>query len=118
MNIHSATNLYFWLIGAHLLCDFSLQGDTMAREKNPYTDTPLHKYIPWWYWMLAHSLIHGMAVALVTNSIALGVAEAGFHAAIDITKCAGLLNIHADQFLHLFCKVLWGFVVLNPMRLW
>ncbi len=98
----------FWLVAAHALCDFSLQGDTMAREKNPDSTSELQRAVPWFYWMAAHALIHGGAVALVTHSLLLGVCEALLHFAIDLMKCLRWLNIHQDQTLHLLCKVIWA----------
>ena len=101
-------HLLAYLVVAHFVCDFVLQGDTMAREKSPRSSTALQKNVPWGYWMLAHSLTHGAAVTLLTQQLYLGVAEAAAHFVIDYVKCEGRINIHADQAIHVSCKVLWA----------
>jgi hypothetical protein len=82
--------VFFLLLVAHAVVDFSLQGDTMAINKNPNSNTPLQKHVPWYYWLGAHAMQHAGAVALITNSVWLGK-----------------YNIHVDQFLHLACKITW-----------
>lgn len=100
----------FWLVAAHFILDYPLQGDTTAREKNPGSTSELQKHVPWYYWMAAHAFSHGAPVAFVTGSVALGLAEVVAHFAIDLGKCKKLYNIHVDQGLHLACKVLWLFL--------
>jgi len=104
--------ILFLLIGAHALFDFPLQGDAIAINKNRNKNTPLQKEVPWYYWMAAHAFTHGMAVALITQSVALGICETIAHFAIDCGKCESKYSIHVDQLLHLLCKVLWV-VILN-----
>ncbi|MEB3322380.1 MAG: DUF3307 domain-containing protein [Synechococcaceae cyanobacterium] len=105
---HSGPSLLLLLAMAHFLCDFGLQGDRMAREKCPGRDVTLF----WGWWLLSHSAIHGLAVALLTDRPLLGLAEAVLHAGIDRLKCAGCYNLAVDQVLHLACKALW--VALLP----
>lgn len=109
----SALHLVFWLLVAHFVCDYPLQGDTTAREKNRHSDTPLQGFVPWPYWLTAHALMHGGAVALVTGSVVLGMAETACHWVIDFGKCEKWYSIHADQALHLACKVVWLLVTLG-----
>ncbi len=99
--------LVFWLLVAHFVADYPLQGDTTAREKNRHARTPLQQHVPWYYWLTAHALMHGGAVALVTGSAALGAAETLAHWLIDFGKCERWFSIHVDQALHLACKALW-----------
>jgi hypothetical protein len=106
--------LAFWLLVAHFVADYPLQGDTTAREKNRHSTTDLQKFVPWFYWLTAHALMHGGAVAFITGSIALGVAETLAHWLIDFGKCEKWYSIHADQALHLGCKAAWLVVTFLP----
>jgi hypothetical protein len=107
--------LLFFLLAAHALMDFALQGGTMAACKCRGCAEPVAKAVPWFYWLTAHALLHGAAVAAVVrwfgfdwNSAAiLGIAETAIHWLIDHGKCAKWYGIHADQGLHLACKLLW-----------
>lgn len=96
--------LLFKLLAAHALCDFPLQGDYLAKGKNPWAPIPGS---PWSILMLAHALIHGGAVAMLTGSVTLGCAETVAHAAIDIAKCRGLISYTTDQGAHVACKIAW-----------
>jgi hypothetical protein len=97
----------FLMIAAHAALDYALQGDTVAINKNPNANTPLQKHVPWYYWLASHALVHGGAVALITGSAGLGVAETAAHFAIDYGKCSGKYSIHIDQLLHMVCKLVW-----------
>lgn len=97
----------FLLIAAHAAIDYSLQGDVVAINKNPNANTPLQKHVPWYYWLASHALMHGGAVALITSSAGLGMAETAAHFAIDYGKCLGKYSIHIDQLLHMVCKLVW-----------
>ena len=97
----------FLLIAAHAAFDYALQGDTVALNKNPNANTALQKHVPWYYWLGSHALMHGGAVALITGSAWLGLAETAAHFAIDYGKCLGKYSIHIDQLLHVVCKVTW-----------
>jgi len=99
--------ILFFLLAAHALCDFPLQGDATAINKNRNANTALQKSVPWQYWLLSHALIHGGAVALITQNVWLGIAETIAHFWIDFFKCEGKYNIHVDQILHVACKVVW-----------
>lgn len=97
---------------AHAAIDFPLQGDTTAINKNPNSNTELQKHVPWYYWMFAHALMHGGAVAYLTNSVFLGLCETVAHFLIDYNKCQGKYSIHVDQLLHVLCKCLWLAILL------
>lgn len=96
--------MMFWLIVAHALADYPLQGDFLAKAKNHTAPIP---GVPAWQALAAHSIIHGGAVAFVTGVWWLGVLEAISHAIIDRAKCSGFISYNADQALHIGCKVLW-----------
>lgn len=104
--------LFFLLIAGHALADFALQGDAMAVNKNRNMKTELQKHVPWYYWLASHAMIHGGAVALVTGSVGLGIAETVCHFLIDFSKCERWFSIHVDQLLHVSCKVLWILILL------
>lgn len=100
------------LLALHALCDYPLQGDFMARAKNPRTAIP---GVPWVPVLLSHALIHAGAVSLVAP-LWCAAFEFFAHFLIDYTKCAGLLGdgkseasraFVADQILHVLCKLLY-----------
>lgn len=98
--------MLFALTIAHFVCDYPLQGDFLARAKNPMAPLP---GVPWGWAMVAHASIHAGAVWLLTGYVALGLVEFGMHFVIDVSKCVGNLTFGQDQTLHLLCKV--GMVV-------
>lgn len=87
------------LMGAHWVCDYSLQGDFLAKAK---FEGPLRAYH-----LVAHAGIHGAAVTLVTGSLLLGLAEWVAHTIIDELKVKGKASFAQDQALHIFCKACW-----------
>jgi hypothetical protein len=95
----------FWLLVAHALCDYPLQGDFLARGKN-------HKNpilgVPWQQCLIAHSIIHGGAVALITGNVYLGILETCAHAFVDFGKREGAYGFNYDQALHVAVKVFWA----------
>lgn len=104
----------FLLLAGHAVADFALQGPHIATGKNRHRKTeppPGQTYTPCWsYFLTAHVLIHGLAVYLATGAIVLGLLETVFHWWIDFFKCENVYGVHTDQFLHLFCKLVWLFV--------
>lgn len=102
---HTFVALLFWMMVAHALCDYPLQGDWIAVAKNP-TSEPGKTLWPWVLPM--HGLIHGGAVALITGSVGLGIVEAILHCGIDYTKCRGKISYGQDQLLHWGLKVLYA----------
>ncbi len=106
--------LFFKLIMGHALADFALQSDSMAKGKNRNRKPdmsvvpPGQVYTPsWMYWLTAHALIHGMCVWIITQNMALGVAETVCHWGIDFGKCESWYGMHEDQIMHLICKAAW-----------
>lgn len=92
------------LLAAHGVCDYPLQGDFLAKGKNHKMPLP---GVPWYQCLIWHSMIHAGAVALITGSLALGIAEFAVHCLIDYGKCSGWFGFNTDQAFHVACKVGW-----------
>ena len=105
----SELGILFWLVVAHAVCDYPLQGDFLAKAKNHKAPIP---GVDWWIALGAHSAIHAGAVALVTGNIVWGVAEFAVHFVIDHMKCAGVFGFRTDQILHISTKVaIWVAII-------
>jgi len=99
---------FFQFLVAHAVADFVLQQEAMGAGKNRHHKIHKEKGVhfpPWYYWLTAHSLVHGGAVYIITNNIYLGIIETILHWFIDYSKCEGWLNFHQDQALHIGCKI-------------
>lgn len=106
-------NVLVKLVMGHAIADFALQSDAMAKGKNrnvaPTYIPPGQKLqICWPYWLIAHGLIHGSMVTIVTGNVWLGLLEAWCHCLIDFGKCKNAYGIHQDQLMHLLCKIAWS----------
>lgn len=101
--------LLLLLIAAHALADYPLQGDFLARAKNPLAPLP---GVPWWHAMGGHAAIHGGFVGVITGVWWLGLLEFVAHFAIDTAKCYGKLDYDEDQATHIWCKLLWVLLVI------
>lgn len=99
------------LLVGHALCDFGLQSEWIAKYKNPANRSPAPpgqtQETIWPYVLGAHAMMHGGAVALVTQRWELGTAEFVVHFLTDYLKCKNVIGLHADQAIHLFSKFLW-----------
>ncbi len=111
--IHVAQVLFALLCG-HALVDFSLQTEWIAKNKNRHAIPSgyvraLHGPMQtvWPHVLTAHALMHGGAVWLATGSTMMGVYETIAHWLIDFGKCERWYGIHADQGLHVACKLVW-----------
>jgi len=106
--------IFWWLLAGHALADFGLQSEFMARNKNrnlsPSYQPP---YTTWPYVLGSHALIHGIMVAIITGDARLGIAETTFHFVIDFGKCEKWYGNHADQAMHILCKVAWTYLAIN-----
>lgn len=96
--------LFALLLFAHLLFDYPLQGDWLARAKNRSDPIP---HVPWYQAMFAHTAMHGMAVWIITGIPLLGLAEMAIHWITDDLKLQGELTFNQDQAIHIVCKVVW-----------
>ena len=110
---------FFWLLVGHAVADYPLQGDFLTKAKNRATPIP---GVPWIHGLLPHAMMHAGAVALVTGSVWLGVAEFVVHCLIDDAKCTGRFgapgarSFHVDQALHVACKVAWAILAAHGIR--
>lgn len=98
--------LLLMLLAAHWVADYPLQGDFLAKAKQ---QGPLRVYH-----LIAHSGIHGGAVALVTGSVWLGLIELALHTVIDQAKVSGKTSFAADQALHIGCKIFYVALLTFP----
>lgn len=108
--IVDALNLFFMLVFAHLLADFPLQGDFLAKAKNPYTAI---EGVPWKTALAAHAAIHAEFVWFLTGSWELGAVEFFAHAGIDDMKSRKVFGFNVDQSLHLACKALYIILIIS-----
>ncbi|MDQ7981939.1 DUF3307 domain-containing protein [Paraburkholderia sp. SARCC-3016] len=107
--IGSSLQLFAALIIGHVIADYPLQGDFLARAKNRSNPIP---GVPWYQALGAHALIHGGTVWLMTGYWWLGALEVGCHALIDDTKCRSAIGFNADQVLHVLCKAIWAAIAI------
>ncbi len=99
-----------YLLAAHFLFDYALQGDWMSKAKNPKLDLVPGEEI-WPLALFGHSLLHATAVYVVTGSGLLFVIELVVHFATDYAKCTGRFGYNMDQFIHILCKSLYVIVL-------
>lgn len=105
--METMTTLLVMMFAAHWLCDYPLQGPFLSDAK---VNGPLR-----FYHLVAHAGIHGGAVALVTCSIWLGLAEWAAHTVIDELKVRGKTTFALDQMLHIVCKVVWWCIAVGAL---
>jgi hypothetical protein len=111
--------LLFFLIASHALMDYSLQNDTMAACKCRTSTNPVAKFVPWYYWLTSHALLHGVGVGVIFRWMgfswdvvgAMAGAEAAIHWITDYGKCAKWYSLHVDQAIHIICKIAWWSLV-------
>jgi type IV secretory pathway VirB3-like protein len=99
------TNILALLVFGHMLADYPLQGDFLARAKN--RTAPIVG-VPWWQALAAHSIIQAGFVGVITGSICLAVSEFCVHWITDDLKCRGKINFNTDQAIHIVSKLAWA----------
>ena len=115
MNWVDFAGLMFGMGVGHAVVDCVLQDPglfQMGKLKqvgSRWVDGSIH----WPYWLLAHGLLNGWAVAIVTDSPILGIAETGAHVSIDLGKMRGVYGVHVDQAAHWACKVAWAYITIK-----
>lgn len=92
----------------HVLADFPLQGDYIAKQK---ARRQADSDSVWIIALTAHCVIHAGGVWLVSGSLLLGGVELILHALIDIGKGEEKFGLVADQLLHLACKLAYCLVL-------
>lgn len=105
----NVVEVFFLLVVGHVLADYPLQGDFLAKGKN--RTNPIEG-IPWYQAMFAHIMIHGGMVFMVTGSILLSLMEVVIHGITDDAKCRGKLSYNVDQIIHIGCKLIWSILYL------
>ncbi len=111
-------SLFFQFLVGHALGDYVFQRDIMARSKSRHADiykTAGPGFPGWYYWLLAHALVHGGAVFLISGSALLGIIETVLHTIIDYCKCEHWISLHLDQALHILCKVAYVYVIYQGL---
>jgi hypothetical protein len=96
-----------WMLIAHALCDYPLQGDWLSKAKNPSLTLVSGEEI-WSLALMSHAAIHAGAVKLITGSWVLASFEFFAHVWTDYAKCRGYIKYNADQCIHLGCKACWA----------
>lgn len=109
-------SLFSKLLIGHAIGDFVLQTQFIAETKN-WTMVPdyLDKdHLPMWpYTLTAHALTNGGIVWFITGSYIIGLIEFISHWAIDFIKCSKLIDLHTDQFAHIFFKFFYCVLALH-----
>lgn len=100
------SKLLYELLIAHAVTDYALQGAWMAEQKQAAFSGN------WAIILLAHSIVNGGGVYVVTGSVALGVVETLLHFIIDLVG----LGMYCDQAVHLVTKVVYAFTTLEYHR--
>ena len=111
-------SLFFQFLVGHALGDYVFQRDIMARSKSRHADiykTAGPGFPGWYYWLLAHALVHGGAVFLISGSALLGIIETVLHTIIDYCKCEHWISLHLDQVLHILCKIAYVYVIYQGL---
>jgi hypothetical protein len=104
-----ALSMFLLLVLWHYLADYPLQGDFIARAKNPVA--PIDG-VPWMQVMIAHCAIHAAGAGFVTDSLWVVVVEFVTHGVTDYAKCRGWIDYNVDQGLHLGLKFLYVAVLV------
>lgn len=96
-----------WIILAHYIADYPLQGDFLAQTKGKY-----------WYSLLAHSVIYGLTIALALKLLGLfaiwkAIALIISHMIIDYKKATAknkekalTTYLYIDQALHIAINII------------
>lgn len=103
---------FFKLLIGHAVADFWAQSAEMRAGKGWTSDirSDPGQVKVWPYALTAHALIHAGTVWVVTGSAALALAEFICHWLIDYGKCSHWYNTHADQGMHVGCKIVWSII--------
>jgi hypothetical protein len=107
----SVLPLLAYMLAAHALCDYPLQGDWLSKAKNPKLDLVPGERI-WPMALAGHALIQAAAVQLITGSWSLFVVAFIVPVGLDDSNCRGRFGYNVDQYLHVLCKVIYALAIL------
>jgi len=89
-------NLLFLLLAGHFLADYPLQGEYLATTKNRHNV----KDFTWIHSIIAHSMIQGLMVFLITQRLDSALYQLFTHIVVDLMKCEGIIDLNVDQLFH------------------
>jgi len=117
--------LFFCMLVGHVLADFPLQGEYIARGKNGSQPLPA---TPWWYVLSVHAFLHAAFVfaavqvawmlrveVSLTPIWWLAALEFAHHWVVDNAKCHGRIGYLTDQGLHIAFKAIWVAVAVSHL---
>ncbi len=102
--MHDFVIMFGLLVFGHMLMDFPLQNDFLAKAKNRLNPIPT---IHAGWCLFAHAFLHAGAVYLITQNLWLAAIECISHMYIDDLKCHNRITFLQDQYLHLGFKLLY-----------
>ena len=106
----------------HAVMDFPLQGEFIATGKNwrllEKLKDPARPPQIWIWCMIAHCLMQGASVWVVTGSFLIGLIELTLHWFIDVAKCSGKTSFHQDQGMHYLCKLAYAAALYAGWQPW
>lgn len=108
--MNEVPEMLVYMIAAHFLLDYALQGDWMSKAKNPTLELIQGEEI-WPLVLFGHSLLHATAVQVIAGSWLLFLVELLIHFATDYAKCKGRFGYNVDQFIHIGCKIAYAIVL-------
>lgn len=115
--LQPAQMVFLFLCG-HAIGDFALQSEWVSTNKDrnarkKYSAAELREMqVIWPYLLSAHALHHGLIVYLISQNLALGLAETAVHWLSDFAKCEKWYGFHADQAVHVVSKLAWTAIVM------
>lgn len=101
--------LFAGFLVMHVLADFPLQGDYLARQKSRKNAS---SRTDWIVALNAHCVIQAGGVWLISGSLGFALAEWLLHGLIDFGKGEGKFGIAVDQSLHLACKLAYTLLLV------
>ncbi len=106
---------FFTLLFCHFLADFPLQGDFMAKAKNPLANP----FSIWFFALFGHCIIHAGFIFLLTKRMELAGIQFITHFVVDYSKCVGAFGLDArsfavDQLLHIAMLFLIALMYCSP----
>lgn len=106
--------LYFFAMAVgHVVADYPLQGEYLARTKDPAgrNEAIGEGKHDWILSLNAHCLIHAGTVWLITGIVWFGIIEWVLHLIVDYLKIRNVTNLWVDQILHFLCKLIYAIVL-------